>query len=480
MPNEITGSKISALPAASAASDSDVLAGVQSNTTKKFSLSVIKAWVKGWISKTDVGLGNVENERQYSSANPQPANKTTISTETATAMSGILQGTGSAVTALPFDSAAIENNAAHVPSSAAVKSAIDASANFGICDTAASTQTKTVSIPSVTSLYAGLRVTVKFVNSQNYSGSPKLNVSGTGAVDICSVSGTLAARYEWGVGEVVEFVYDGTYWTISDGGKASTTYYGATKLVADPTSTSASFALTPSAISVLAANSIWGYPVYSKTSTYAVGDRVRYTTGVYECITPISTAESWTAAHWKLIPTLQDQVEQIETDLAGTHITGTTNTTGAAIPAGAYFYLNGILYRAKTQIDVNATFTVNTNCEQVTEGGLNETLRGIDISSYITPATGVIISRAYRIGRMVYICGSVPKFTTANTMVQVATMAKCKPFTSAAIGNFACATNSDLGYGNINISINGDWSAIYSKTTSYGLYFSICYYTVDL
>jgi hypothetical protein len=381
MPNEIVGTKISDLTAASAASDSDVFAGVQSNTTKKFSLSVIKAWVKGWISKADVGLGNVENERQYSSANPQPADKTTISTETATAMSGILQGTGSAVTALPFDSAAIANDMTHVPSSAAVKSAIDASANYGVCDTAAATQTKAVSIPSVTALYEGLRVTVKFENQQNYNGAPKLDVSGTGAVSICSVSGTLASRYEWGIGEVVDFVYDGTYWVIADGGKSSTTYYGATKLSADPTSTSAGLALTPSAISSLAVNSIWSYPVYSKTSTYAVGDRVRYTTGVYECITAIATAESWTAAHWRLIPTLQDQIEQVETDLAGTHITGTTNSTGAVIAKGTFFYLNGTLVQALAQIAINATFTSGTNYEAVTAGGLNSLKADIDSSS---------------------------------------------------------------------------------------------------
>lgn len=58
-------------------------------------------------------------------------------------------------------------------------------------------------------------------------------------------------------------------------------------------------------------------------------------------------------------------------DLTSIQATGTTNTTGAAIPAGAYFYLNGILYQAKTQIDQNATFTVNTNCEQVPNGGFN-------------------------------------------------------------------------------------------------------------
>ena len=55
-------------------------------------------------------------------------------------------------------------------------------------------------------------------------------------------------------------------------------------------------------------------------------------------------------------------------DLTSIWVTGATNTTGAAIPAGAYFYLNGVLHQAKTQIAVNATFTVNTNCEQVTVG----------------------------------------------------------------------------------------------------------------
>lgn len=64
-------------------------------------------------------------------------------------------------------------------------------------------------------------------------------------------------------------------------------------------------------------------------------------------------------------------VKANQVDLTDIQATGTTNTTGAVIPAWAYFYLNGVLCRAKTQIDVNATFTVNTNCEQVTEGGIN-------------------------------------------------------------------------------------------------------------
>ena len=74
-----------------------------------------------------------------------------------------------------------------------------------------------------------------------------------------------------------------------------------------------------------------------------------------------------------------------KSDLTSIHATGTTNTTGAAIPAGAYFYLNGTLYQAKTQIDVNATFTVNTNCEAVAAGLANEV-----IQQTVDAATGTV------------------------------------------------------------------------------------------
>ena len=49
------GVKISQLPAASNPGDSDVLAGVQSTTTKKFALSTLLAWIKAHITAADVG-----------------------------------------------------------------------------------------------------------------------------------------------------------------------------------------------------------------------------------------------------------------------------------------------------------------------------------------------------------------------------------------------------------------------------------------
>lgn len=60
-----------------------------------------------------------------------------------------------------------------------------------------------------------------------------------------------------------------------------------------------------------------------------------------------------------------------KTDLTSIIATGTTNTTGAAIAAGTYFYLNGVLVQAKANIASGATFTSGTNYEVVTAGGLN-------------------------------------------------------------------------------------------------------------
>lgn len=68
---------------------------------------------------------------------------------------------------------------------------------------------------------------------------------------------------------------------------------------------------------------------------------------------------------------VQDKVAR-KADLTNLDLTGTTNTTGSTITGGTYFYLNGTLVRAKTAIASGATFTLNTNYEEVTAGGLNE------------------------------------------------------------------------------------------------------------
>lgn len=183
---------------------------------------------------------------------------------------------------------------------------------YGTCSTGASTQAKTVSIDGITSYYEGLNLRILFSNDQTYNGVPTLNINSIGAVNIRRVSGTNAAMYEWEAGEVLDLVYDGAYFVIIDGSIASTSYYGVTKLSESATSTSDALAATPSAVNKLAQYVTTGLSVYSLNETYAVGDRVRYGSYMYECSTAIETAESWDATHWTELDPLLTQIDDIK------------------------------------------------------------------------------------------------------------------------------------------------------------------------
>lgn len=182
---------------------------------------------------------------------------------------------------------------------------------FGTCSTGASEAAKVVTISGF-KLETGVRVSIKFSNANNYNGTSTLNVNGTGAKDIAYIGTNKTTRYTWTAGEVVDFVYDGSNYVMVDGGVATTTYYGVTKLTSGATSTSGSTALTPGSLNSLSQNMISGAPVYSASSTYAVGDRVRYGYYTYECTTAITTAEAWNAAHWKALDPLQTQIDAIK------------------------------------------------------------------------------------------------------------------------------------------------------------------------
>lgn len=79
-------------------------------------------------------------------------------------------------------------------------------------------------------------------------------------------------------------------------------------------------------------------------------------------------------------------VENIGEGLASINTTGATNTTGSTINAGTYFYLDGVLVRAKADITNGATFTLNTNYEVETDGALNGLLKW----KYHNQATGSV------------------------------------------------------------------------------------------
>lgn len=119
---------------------------------------------------------------------------------------------------------------------------------YGTCETAASTQTKAVTITGLSALQAGDIFGVLMTNGQSYNGTPKLKINTLDAINIRRVDGKNAARYEWAAGQLVVFSYTGSYFVITGGGVASTTYYGKTKLSSAIDSTSEALAATPNAV----------------------------------------------------------------------------------------------------------------------------------------------------------------------------------------------------------------------------------------
>lgn len=201
---------------------------------------------------------------------------------------------------------------------------------YGTCATAAATAAKVVVCEEFTSsdLVKGVVINVRFTNAQTYNGAPTLNVQSTGAKNIKRVGTTNAARYEWLAGEVLQFVYDGSYWMLTNGGVASTTYYGVTRLSTGATSTATGYALTPASLNNFAQAMVSGAPVYSSSETYAIGDRVRYSNYTYECTTAITTAEAWNSAHWTALDPLQEQVDAKQDALvSGTNIKTVNGTS---------------------------------------------------------------------------------------------------------------------------------------------------------
>lgn len=113
-----------------------------------------------------------------------------------------------------------------------------------------------------------------------------------------------------------------------------------------------------------------------------------------------------------------DSTKAAKSDLTSIQATGTTNTTGAAIPAGALFYLNGILYRAKEQIGTNILFTVNTNCEQATISNMAE--YWLDVTSLFSPISDatlkVLANPATRKVKLFFLGNGLPNGSNAVTI----------------------------------------------------------------
>ncbi len=95
---------------------------------------------------------------------------------------------------------------------------------YAVCNTAATTAAKTVSITNF-KLITGARVLVKFTYAHKSSGSATLNISNTGAKTICiekpeafygnSFSITyITSQNSWQAGDILDLVYNGTNWCV--------------------------------------------------------------------------------------------------------------------------------------------------------------------------------------------------------------------------------------------------------------------------
>lgn len=118
---------------------------------------------------------------------------------------------------------------------------------YAVCGTAAATQTKAITVDGITSLYDGLNVRIKFTYDQTYNGQPKLKINSLDAVGIVYQGTSAAVRYQWYAGEVLDLVYDGTNFVILNEGRATTSYWGMTKL-SSAISTDNTTAATPGAV----------------------------------------------------------------------------------------------------------------------------------------------------------------------------------------------------------------------------------------
>lgn len=294
---------------------------------------VSNAWEH--IGSTEVDLTNYVTNTDYATNSTGGVFKVSSTYGLAMSQEGILYGSGrtyaqyqSAGANLIVAKGTLEN--VFEGKSIATKSDIP-KVFYGTSATAAGTATKVVVCEDFTEtdLVEGTRLSVYFTNANTYNGTATLNVNSTGAKNIYYSGTATNARYMWVAGETVDFIYNGEQWVTTNGGLATTTYYGVTKLSTGANSDSQVYALTPRSLYYFANYSI--APYYSTSKTYEVGDKVRYNYYIYECITAIETPEAWTAAHWQEADTIQEQIDAINTTIGDIDTTLTRLTTGSGV-----------------------------------------------------------------------------------------------------------------------------------------------------
>lgn len=88
------------------------------------------------------------------------------------------------------------------------------STHYATCETTADTVAKIASVVNGTfALETGVKVSVKFTH-ENSVANPTLNINSTGEKTIRYCNANLESTQYWAATQVVDFVYDGTYWQV--------------------------------------------------------------------------------------------------------------------------------------------------------------------------------------------------------------------------------------------------------------------------
>lgn len=121
-------------------------------------------------------------------------------------------------------------------------------AKVTLCQTAADVAIKEINISLASQLINGTIIYVIFQHG-NTAANPQLRItSPLSTYPINSFTDTAVPAYLWNSGEIVPMLYYDSVWLVLRGGRATTDYYGATRLNSSTDSTSETAAATPAAV----------------------------------------------------------------------------------------------------------------------------------------------------------------------------------------------------------------------------------------
>ena len=252
-----------------------------------------------------------------------------------------------------------------------------ASTLYGICNTAAATAAKVVTLSDYDELITGTTVHVKFTYS-NTAASPTMQVGSTAAKPIYQYATTTPGTTEatsWKANSVVSFTYDGTAWRMNDYGANAAMI---TLLEGEVSSEASARATAVTNLSSQIAAQ------YSTTATYKLYDLCIQNNSLYRCTTPITTPEAWTPAHWAAakVSTEVGKKLKFENISAGGSPTATASVSGTGITAAT---VDAATFA--TQIPTSGTYVFSYNGASWVYGGSTVTL-----STYGIEVTGTAVN----------------------------------------------------------------------------------------